>query len=621
MEVEIIAPLTGVERMIIGGGVGGQVAVPLILAKSLARDGFTFRTEFTYGPRDPGLWADFAQPRRITTYGDFNRTTAMTYRHSFGSLYIRGKVASVTVDPDGPAPVVSSCFYDDQGFITSKSVEGITTTYERDTHGDTHGNLSKVTDGEQRWREYVHAWGRTSETRTALYTIRDHFTSTGTIDWIARDSANGGFTRQTVLEHVDPLERETRRTPPASLPTPGLPTATTYDHEADTVSPSDPNGTGPYVEVSRGVTSTRTYLDGYGRTRRTVVNPPTANDGPTVTTTRYDALGRKVFESFPFVETEVGTSYTYDALGRLKTKTTAGKTTTYGYGRTAEGSTVTITEPFRLGSTRTTVQTWQASGGPDGGRLVQVHDANGNDTTYAYNVVNMLTTVHAPGVLDREYHYIPGTSRLAYEVQPESGRIDYTYNPNGTLLTKADALGHIVTYSYDELNRVIMELTPWDPAYTTSRSYDDPRSDNPHTVVNGYVSTEFSYDDASRLRSRTDAIHLTPGDSGRNFTTLYRPNGYDQVDQITYPSGRVVTRGFNGQQRIESVGDGARTYASDVLYHPSGQVTSSSRAATACRPRSTTTLDVLAEGRGTRNRRCGVEPDVTSTSTKVTSGG
>ena len=183
------------------------------------------------------------------------------------------------------------------------------------------------------------------------------------------------------------------------------------------------------------------------------------------------------------------------------------------------------------------------------------------------------TVAHAPGVLDREYHYIPGTSRLAYEVQPESGRIDYTYYPNGTLLTKADALGHIVTYSYDELNRVIMELTPWDPAYTTSRSYDDPRSDNPHTVVNGYVSTEFS-STTPRGCAGTDAIHLTPGDSGRNFTTLYRPNGYDQVDQITYPSGRVVTRGFNGQQRIESVGDGARTYASDVLYHPSGQVTS-----------------------------------------------
>jgi RHS repeat-associated protein len=566
LETEDIDPTTGIESMVIGGGDGGLVVVPLTLAKSVTRDGFTYRVEYGYGPRDPGLWADYAQPSSITTYGDFTRTIAITYRHSFGSRYIRGKVASVTtVNPAGPVPIESYCVYDDYGFMTSKTVEGITVTYARD---QTNGNLAGVTDANNRWRQYDHAWGRTSETRTARYTIWRHFTSSGTIDWFARDSTQGASTAtRTLLEHADPLERETLRTPPA-----GLATATHYDQEAAPIDPLNAEGSGPYVEVSRGVTWTRTFADGYGRTRRTVVNPPTNDDPPTITTTRYDALGRKVFESLPFTDTEVGTSYTYDALGRMKTKTFAGKTTTYSYARSAEGSTVTITEPFGLGGTRTTVQTWQASGGADGGRLVRVHDAKGNDTTYAYNVIDKLTTVHATGVLDREYHYIPGTSRLAYEIQPESGRTDYDYNLNGTLLTKTDVLGHVVTYSYDELNRLIMELTPWDPAYTTSTSYDDPRSDNPHIVANGYVSTEFSYDDATRLRSRTDTIHLTPGDSGRSFPTLYLPNGYDQVDQITYPDGRVVAHGFDDQQRINSVTEGARTYASDIRYHPSGQV-------------------------------------------------
>ncbi len=545
----------------------GAVGGPLVRAKTTMRDGFTYRTEYAYGPQDPGLWADFGQPRRITTYGDFTRTTAITYRHEFGSRYIRGKVASVTVDPDGPAPVVSSGFYDNWGFMTSKTVEGITTTYARDDWG----NLLNVMDGEQKSVGYSHQWGRTSETRTSHYYIRRHFTSTGTIDWVARDYNNGAFTRRTLFEHDDALERETLRTPPAAQPHTGLPTATNYDHEADAVSPSDPDG--PYVEVSRGVTWTRAYLDGYGRTRQTVVNPPTANDPPTVTTTDYDALGRKVFQSLPFTDSEVGTSYTYDALGRVKTKTTAGKTTTYSYGRSAEGSTVTITEPFGLGDWRTTIQTWQASGGPDGARLVGVQDAKGDDTTYAYNVIDKLTTVHAPGVLDREYHYIPGTSRLLYEIQPESGRTDYTYYLNGLVHTKTDALGHVVTYDYDDVNRLYHEVTSGDSSYTTDTTYDDPWSDNVLTIANPYASSTFTYDDASRLTSRVDTIHAVTTDPGRTFTTTYEPNGYDQVGSVTYPSGRVVSYGFDDQRRIQSVADGARTYASGMGYHPSGQVT------------------------------------------------
>jgi hypothetical protein len=222
-----------------------------------------------------------------------------------------------------------------------------------------HGNLLQITDGQPKSIVYDHAWGRTSDTiagvtsgnSAGVYTIKRHFTPTGTIDWIARDNAGGEFTsHRTVLEHADPLERETLRTPPA-----GYPTATSYADEADEIDAANPDGTGPYIETSRGTAWTRSYLDGYGRTRRTVVNPPTASAPPTMTTTRYDALGRKVFESLPFTDTEVGASYTYDALGRVKTKTTpAGKTTTYNYGRSTEGATVTITEPFALGGTRTT---------------------------------------------------------------------------------------------------------------------------------------------------------------------------------------------------------------------------------------------------------------------------
>ena len=89
--------------------------------------------------------------------------------------------------------------------------------------------------------------------------------------------------------------------------------------------------------VQQPTSLTRSVLDGFGRTIRV------ENGAGVKTTTRYDALGRKTFESLPFEGTaEVGTTYTYDALGRVRRVLRGnGQETTYTHGN---GGTVTTLE-------------------------------------------------------------------------------------------------------------------------------------------------------------------------------------------------------------------------------------------------------------------------------------
>src|SRR5206468_4468743 len=112
-------------------------------------------------------------------------------------------------------------------------------------------------------------------------------------------------------------------------------------------------------------------LDGFGRSIKVV------EDGIT-TTTGFDAQGRHTFASYPFTTSEKRTTFTYDALGRVRTQTNPDATSaqyTYGPG------TLTIEDEDQ----RDTVHTVQAFGDPDDTRLTAVKDAKGDVWKYSYN--------------------------------------------------------------------------------------------------------------------------------------------------------------------------------------------------------------------------------------------
>src|SRR5258708_7107875 len=49
---------------------------------------------------------------------------------------------------------------------------------------------------------------------------------------------------------------------------------------------------------------------------------------------------------------------------------------------------------------------------------------------------------------------IPGVSRLTQSTNPESGTVSYAYDNDGNVSTKTDARSTLITYCYDQLNRL-----------------------------------------------------------------------------------------------------------------------------------------------------------------------
>jgi YD repeat-containing protein len=178
--------------------------------------------------------------------------------------------------------------------------------------------------------------------------------------------------------------------------------------------------------------------DGFGR-------PIATGDSVGLKTrTDYDACGRIIFESLPYTEEaqgEHGTTFTYDALGRVRTVTAPGnRTTTYTY----SGSSVTSTDP----GNRTTVFTYIGFGGP-GERLLSVQDAAGVTTSYEYSTTGLLTKVTGPGPIPPRQWVVAG-ARVLSETHPESGRTTYDdYWNNGLLKQRTDALGQVTTFTYN----------------------------------------------------------------------------------------------------------------------------------------------------------------------------
>ncbi|MBX3282428.1 MAG: RHS repeat-associated core domain-containing protein [Acidobacteria bacterium] len=219
------------------------------------------------------------------------------------------------------------------------------------------------------------------------------------------------------------------------------------------------------------------------------------------------------------------------------------------------------------------------------GQLVRVDEPNSSsqlgsvsspnqDTSYAYDVLNNLTTV-TQGSQTRTFAY-SSLSRLTSATNPESGTIGYVYDSNGNLTSKTDARSITTTYTYDYLNRI------------TDRDYSDSTPDVDYTYgttapkigkltkVDSTVSTtEYTLFDI--LGRVTGAKQTT---DGTDYTTSYTYKLNGALDEETYPSGRVVKNVLdnNGDlSMVQSKKDGNHgffNYAKNFTYNAAGAVTS-----------------------------------------------
>ena len=243
---------------------------------------------------------DFGFPRTLVETGTGlegqDRTTTLTYSYAFAQgVYLTGRVhQAVTTVPGERYETTRE--YDAQGFLRTETRLGVTTQFERQpdvgldrgqiwrrSFGDRGGLLQPTT--------YDYAWGAVARTATPEYAITRVVNDDGTV----QSETRRGFATTFAW---DELGRETRRVPPA-----GHPLVTTYT----AASGGEPGS----ITVARGLASTTTTLDAWGRPVATV------NSVGVRTRTGYDAEGRVVYRSDPFdaAHAENGTSIQYDALG------------------------------------------------------------------------------------------------------------------------------------------------------------------------------------------------------------------------------------------------------------------------------------------------------------------
>jgi RHS repeat-associated protein len=242
------------------------------------------------------------------------------------------------------------------------------------------------------------------------------------------------------------------------------------------------------------------------------------------------------------------TTYAYDGLDRTLTVTTADNavvTTSYS------GNQTTVTD--QASHTRVTTT--------DGlGRLTKVvEDPNSLNytTTYAYDPLDDLTGVTQASE-SRSFGY-DSLKRLTSATNPESGLISYTYDNNSNLATRTDARSRILCFGtlsgstctssvgtgYDAINRPLKKSYS-DSTPIVTFTYDTATLGKHRlaSVANSVSTTNFtSYDPFGNVLASSQ-----PTDGLQNSFS-YTYNLASDLLAETYPSGRVVTTGYDQANR------------------------------------------------------------------------
>jgi RHS repeat-associated protein len=361
---------------------------------------------------------------------------------------------------------------------------------------------------------------------------------------------------------------------------------------------------------------TRTTTDTLGRPVLTEQTEDGTNYTISVKNAYLD-LGRVTLTSSPMrataASTDSWTRVTKDSAGRsIEAATFAGATQPAWTG-TAGVFTGAVTTSYDANFTTVTDQAGKLRRSMVDAlgqlRRVDEPDTNGSlglttsptqPTSYTYDVLGNLATV-TQGSQTRTFTY-DSLSRLRTAVNPESGTIGYQYDDTSNLVVKTDARGVSTHFAYDALNRVtrrwyngsnsVTQTTHNTPALPSGVGVTDeaqfyydsqalpqnaPNYTRGFTVGRlvaqtyggGSTGDYYAYDVLGRA---TLKIQQT-GSVNYQLAATYKLSG--ALETLTYPSGHTVTNIFDQAGRLSSVGgnlgDGTtRTYATDLLYSPSG---------------------------------------------------
>jgi RHS repeat-associated protein len=301
-----------------------------------------------------------------------------------------------------------------------------------------------------------------------------------------------------------------------------------------------------------------TYYDGFTKT----VHSNTAGYGSDTT---YYNDGNVQTTSLPYMTPGYGsrapagliTTYTYDPLNRVLNETNIFGTDSYTY----NGSKTTIRD--KQGRTNKIFVDAREN-------VIQIRDAYNGATRYAYNLANdLLAVVDADGYR-RQFKYDKlGRKTQTHLPKNESAqKYMYAYDKQGNLtkVTKPD--GNIITYNYDNLNRVKTEKL--NDTVQATYTYDDCTngfnrlcSTQTNETVTYYSYTPHGLISAFSREFRSYDQSLTS-------STIYDIQGNPL--QVNYSTGDSITYSYNNRGLVENVTSSREGLIASLEYSPHGAV-------------------------------------------------
>ncbi|WP_130491637.1 RHS repeat domain-containing protein [Motilibacter rhizosphaerae] len=265
-----------------------------------------------------------------------------------------------------------------------------------------------------------------------------------------------------------------------------------------------------------------------------------------VTTYHYDTAGNVDTVTPPSPLSAV--TYTYDAIGRVKTRTSSSKTTTYTYdniGRLKQ-------EQLNNATTcSTTAGTGDVATGKciiytydDDGDVTSRQDNTGT-TSYSYDQLNRQVTTSFPGGASTTLGYDANGNVTSYT--DAGGTTTYTYNHDNTLATLAapggsctGTVSRCITYGYDK-NGARTSTGYSGTTANTAVTRDSSGRPSEIESVSGTGATIVDY--------TYDYLHVDPTDSTKNKQRSLTQKRTDHVG-IGWPQNSTLTYAYDSFQRL-----------------------------------------------------------------------